>query len=62
MEQEILNVGELIDQLRKMDPNKEVYVGAMGFTSKDSWDAPLTLQELTVDEWNGYVRINFSLY
>lgn len=62
MDYEILTVKELIEQLKLVDQDKEVYVGGVGVSSKDSWDAPLTLQEFTVDEWNGYVRINFSLY
>ncbi len=60
--EERLTVKELIEQLRKFDENKEVQVGAVGFTPEDSWDAPLTLEELTVDEFKGIVRINFSIY
>lgn len=57
-----LTVKGLIEQLKKFDENKEVQIGAVGFSSKDSWDAPLDLEELTVDEFKGVVRINFSLY
>ncbi len=57
-----LTVKELIEQLKKFDENKEVQISAVGFSSKDSWDAPLTLEELTVDEFKEIVRINFSLY
>lgn len=57
-----LTVKELIEQLKKFDENKEVYVGAVGFSSKDSWDSPLDLAELTVDEFNGVVRVNFGLF
>lgn len=57
-----LTVKELIEQLKKFDENKKVIISAVGFTSKDSWDAPLDLEELTVDEYNGIIRINFSLY
>ena len=57
-----LTVKELIEQLEKFDENKEVQISAVGFSSKDSWDAPLTLEDLTVDEFKGIVRINFSIY
>ena len=61
-EQESLTVKELIEQLQRFDENKEVQVGAVGFSPKDSWDAPLTFGDLTVDELKGIVRINFTLY
>lgn len=57
-----LTVKELIEQLKKFDEDKEVQVSAVGFSVKDSWDAPLTLGDLTVDEFKGIVRINFPLY
>jgi hypothetical protein len=57
-----LTVKELIEQLKKFDEDKEVQISAVGFSSKDSWDAPLILEELTVSEFKRIVRINFSLY
>jgi len=48
---ENLTVKELIEQLKKFDENKEVQISAVGFSSKDSWDAPLILEELTVSEF-----------
>ena len=57
-----MTVKKLIEQLKKFDENKEVQISAVGFSSRDSWDAPLNLEELTVDEFKGIVRINFSLY
>ena len=59
---ENLTVKKLIEQLKKFDKDKEVQISAVGFSSKDSWDAPLILEELTVSEFKGIVRINFSLY
>jgi hypothetical protein len=59
---EKLTVKELIEQLKKFDENKEVQIGAVGFSVSDSWDAPLTLGEFTVDEFKGVVRVNFALY
>ena len=57
-----LTVNELITQLSKYDGNKPVNISAVGFNASDSWDAPLELGGLTVDEFNDIVRINFSLY
>jgi hypothetical protein len=57
-----LTIKKLIEQLKKFDENKEVQISAVGFSSKDSWDAPLILEELTVSEFKEIVRINFSLY
>ena len=57
-----LTVEQLIKQLQKFDKNKPVNISAVGVNSSDSWDAPLQLEEFTVDEFKGVVRINFSLY
>ncbi len=57
-----ITVKELIEQLCKYDGNKPVNISAVGMNSTDSWNAPLQFAELTVDEFNGIVRINFSLY
>jgi len=59
---EALTVKELIEQLENFDKDKEVQVSAVGISGKDSWNTPLNLEELTVDEFKGVVRINFSLY
>lgn len=57
---ETLTVKELISQLQKFDEDKPVNISGVGFNSTDSWDAPLELGDLTVDEFKGVVRINFS--
>lgn len=62
MEQKTITVAELINQLTKFDGNKPVNISAVGITAQDSWDAPLQFEELTVDEFKGVVRINFSLH
>ena len=54
-----LTVKELIEQLKNFDGNKEVNISFVGLSSEDSWDVPLTLEELTIDEFKGVVRINF---
>jgi len=60
--EEKTTVKQLIEQLSKHDGTKEVQISAVGFNSNDSWDAPLQFGDDTVDEYNGVVRINFSLY
>lgn len=57
-----VTVRELIEMLQKFDLDKEVQVGAVGFSAKDSWDAPLQFGKDTVDEFKDTVRINFPLY
>jgi hypothetical protein len=57
-----VTVKDLIEQLSKFDENKEVQISAVGLSSSDSWSAPLQLEDDTVDEFNGIVRINFSLF
>tara|TARA_R110000772_G_C13310268_1_gene440035 strand:+ start:313 stop:684 length:372 start_codon:yes stop_codon:yes gene_type:complete len=53
---------QLIEQLQRFDGDKPVNISAVGFNTTDSWDAPLQLEEDTVDEHNNIIRINFSLY
>lgn len=57
-----ITVKQLMEQLSKFDGEKPVNISAVGVNDTDSWDAPLQLEELTVDEFKGIVRINFSLY
>lgn len=55
-----LKVGELIEQLKKVDPNTPVVISGVGVNIYDSWDAPLTFGEATVDVYGETCRINFS--
>ena len=55
-----ITVRELITQLLKQDIDKKVIVSSVGFNSSGSYDYPLDLENLTVDEYKGVVRINFS--
>jgi len=57
-----LTVGELISYLNKFDATMPVNISGVGVSARDSWNAPLDLEELTVDQFDGIVRINFSLY
>lgn len=57
-----LTVKELIEQLSKVDKNKEVMLSHVGISASDSYDLPLIFSELTVDETHEIVRINFSKY
>ena len=53
---------ELINQLSKFDENKKVFIYGIGINSLDSFKAPLTFEDLTVDEIDNDININFSLY
>ena len=55
-----ITVRDLIGQLLKQDIDKKVIVSSVGFNSSDSYDYTLDLEDLTVDEYKGVVRINFS--
>ena len=55
-----ITVRELIVQLLKQDIDKKVIVSSVGFNSSNSYDYTLDLEDLTVDEYKGVVRINFS--
>ena len=55
-----ITVRDLIGQLLKQDIDKKVIVSSVGFNSSNSYDYPLDLEDLTVDEYKGVVRINFS--
>lgn len=56
-----LTVKQLVEQLLKVDQDLPLNISAVGFNSKDSWDAPLELEEHTVDVYKGICRINFSV-
>ena len=58
--EETITVRELIVQLLRQDVDKKVIVSSVGFNSSDSYDYTLDLEDLTVDEYKGVVRINFS--
>ena len=58
--EETITVRELIVQLLKQDIDKKVIVSSVGFNSSNSYDYSLDLEDLTVDEYKGVVRINFS--
>ena len=58
--EETITVRELIVQLLRQDVDKKVVVSSVGFNSSDSYDYTLDLEDLTVDEYKGVVRINFS--
>ena len=58
--EETITVRELIVQLLRQDVDKKVIVSSVGFNSSDSYDYSLDLEDLTVDEYKGVVRINFS--
>jgi hypothetical protein len=55
-----ITVRDLIGQLLKQDIDKKVIVSSVGFNSSNSYDYSLDLEDLTVDEYKGVVRINFS--
>ena len=55
-----ITVRDLIGQLLKQDIDKKVIVSSVGFNSSNSYDYTLDLEDLTVDEYKGVVRINFS--
>lgn len=58
--EETITVGELIKQLSKYSEDKEVIASSVGFNARDSYDFTLDFGDLTVDEYNGVIRINFS--
>lgn len=58
--EETITVRELIVQLLRQDVDKKVIVSSVGFNSSNSYDYSLDLEDLTVDEYKGVVRINFS--
>ena len=58
--EETITVRELIVQLLRQDVDKKVIVSSVGFNSSNSYDYTLDLEDLTVDEYKGVVRINFS--
>ena len=58
--EETITVRELIVQLLRQDVGKKVIVSSVGFNSSNSYDYSLDLEDLTVDEYKGVVRINFS--
>ena len=62
MSMKSLTVKELIEQLSKVDKDKEVMLSHVGISASDSYDLPLIFSELTVDETHEIVRINFSKY
>ena len=55
-----ITVRELIIQLLRQDVDKKVIVSSVGFNSSNSYDYSLDLEDLTVDEYKGVIRINFS--
>lgn len=55
-----ITVKQLIDQLSNLDPDLPVYLSGVGVNEGDSWDAPLNLGEVTVDENDDKCRISFS--
>lgn len=55
--EDILTVGELIDQLREFDLEDEVILYAVGFTSQDSYE--IELDTKSIDKFEGKVRISF---
>ena len=58
--EETITIRELIVQLLRQDVDKKVIVSSVGFNSSNSYDYTLDLEDLTVDEYKGVVRINFS--
>lgn len=58
--EETITVRELIIQLLRQDVDKKVIVSSVGFNSSNSYDYSLDLEDLTVDEYKGVIRINFS--
>ena len=58
--EETITVRELIVQLLRQDVDKKVIVSSVCFNSSNSYDYTLDLEDLTVDEYKGVVRINFS--
>ena len=58
--EETITVRELIVQLLRQDVDKKVIVSSVGFNSSNSYDYSLDLEDLTVDEYKGVIRINFS--
>jgi len=57
--EETITVKELITQLLEKDMNKKVIASSVGFNADYSYDYPLSLGNITVDEFEGVVRINF---
>ena len=57
--EETITVRELITQLLEKNMNKKVVVSSVGFNADCSYDYPLSLGNITVDEFDGVVRINF---
>ena len=57
--EETITVKELITQLLEKDMNKKVIASSVGFNVDCSYDYPLSLGNITVDEFEGVVRINF---
>ena len=58
--EETITVEELINQLKKFDLDKPVNISGVGFSSGDSWNAPLMFGKESVDEFKGVVRIHIS--
>lgn len=56
-----ITVGQLIEHLQRFDRDKKVLISGVGLVANDSWYAPIyDLEDATVDEYKGIVRINFS--
>ncbi len=58
--EETITVGELMKELSLFEPKEKVMLYAVGFTSKDSYSIPLTLEGETVSMHEGVVNIHFS--
>jgi hypothetical protein len=50
-----------MEHLARFDKDKPVLISGVGLCANDSWYAPIyDLGDVTVDEYKGIVRVNFS--